>query len=174
MHTLTRQVARILSQHLANTSSHGPVTVRSIQHLSGAVAQQRSMAGSNGKLQAAPETLWQRVVPAGKCSETGTELNNNMKRQRTSSSSASAVRCENTAIMKRNERRGWSQGSSVARPGEEGTTDLGQGSIIMYVPAAFSAKESLGLFQSLQVCSLSWNAAASAAVLEKSCYIVIG
>ncbi|BDA42687.1 DNA oxidative demethylase ALKBH2 [Coccomyxa sp. Obi] len=114
------------------------------------------MAGSSGKSQAAPETLWQRVVAAGKCSETGTEYSNR-KRQRTSSGSASAVRCENIATVKRDERRGGSQASSVARPGKEGTTDLGQGSIIMYAPAAFSAKESAALFRSLQD-DVEWQA----------------
>lgn len=160
MHTLTRRAARILSEHLAIISSAGPVIVRSTQNISGVVVQQQhSMAGSTGKLQAAPETLWQRVVAAGRCSETGTEYNVTRKRHKTSSGSDSAAKCENIAIMKRNERCRGSQASSVARPREEGTTDLGQGSIIMYAPAAFSAKESVGLFQSLQACSLSWKAA---------------
>ena len=162
MHTLTRQAARILSEHLAITSGPGPITVWSTQKLSGALLHhQHSMAGSSGKLQAAPETLWQRVVGAGRRSETDGQVDQR-KRQKTSSGSASAVRYENIAITKRDGRSGRSQASTVARPGKGGTTDLGQGSIIMYAPAAFSAKESTRLFQSLQVCVLSWNAASCA------------
>lgn len=92
-------------------------------------------------------SLWQQVLNAGKHGGNAV-LQDSRKRQRTSSG-------DNLLVKKPGPRLNTepSQKGTQPRMGKDGITDLGQGASVIYAPAAFSARESSALYQSLKVCA---------------------
>ena len=156
MQSLARQIGRHCSRQLANTASAGFKLVGGSQRASSLIMEgHHDVASSSGKSGATqPESLWQQLVNTGKPSVKGAELK--IRRQQgAATGSTSVLSCRKSAGPKLKPHHGRPHTAAQAVPGKEGTTDLGQGAVIMYLPATFPARESMALYKSLQVCACS-------------------
>jgi hypothetical protein len=153
MHALARKFASIRLRQLVNTTSAGIKSVSGSQKVSGMLKEgHHDVASSSGKSPAMqPESLWQQLVNAGKPNANGKEQK--IRRQQVMiTGRASVMSCSKSTGPKLKPHHGQPHTAAQARPGKEGTTDLGQGAVVMYLPAIFPARQSVALYHSLQVC----------------------
>ncbi len=149
MHAFARQIATPCLRQLAKKTTGSRAVSGEVSGM--LLEGHNSLASKDMESPAVqPASLWQQLLTAGKPSTKGTEQKSK-KQQGTSIGSASGPPSKKSAGPKLKSQPGRSAAAVQAGPGKAGTTDLGQGSVIIYSPALFPLRESLALYQSLQV-----------------------